>query len=488
MPFEPRKLLPRTLRFRLTFWNTIAILLLVSGALWGVREQLRWALLNELDAQLAEDANEVKLNLESYWPDRDRLKKELGPMVISHSGRGWYVRVYSTKGELLWSSDGAPTLNAPKVKAMRSISYNWKNYRLFERPLEEGKRTPAFIVRVGVQRDQVDDDVWRLTEMMLTAFALILVAAPLIGYWLAGRAIRPLATILHTTARLHPDNLNERLPLRGSGDELDQLSATLNGMLDRLANHLEQQRTFVANAAHELRSPLTAMRTALEVTLDRERTPAEYRELLADLIEECTGLGSLINHLLLLAEGDAGLLHADNDVRLDTLVQRAADMFQGIAEQRDVSLHVKTAGPLTIRGNPVHLREVIHNLLDNALKFTPEGGSVSLELSALPDTTQACLRVRDTGVGISVEDLPKVFERFYRADKSRQRDRLTGGNGLGLSICQAIVRSYGGQISIESTLGKGTTVTVSLPISRPVPSSRESVGDRAASTALRKRG
>jgi two-component system, OmpR family, heavy metal sensor histidine kinase CusS len=390
--------------------------------------------------------------------------------VISHSARGWYVRVFSITEELLWSSDGAPSLNAPKVKAARSISYNWKNYRLFERPLEAGKRTPPFIVRVGVQRDPVDDDVWRLTEMILTAFALILVAAPLIGYWLAGRAIRPLATILHTTARLHPDNLNERLPLRGSGDELDQLSATLNGMLDRLAAHLEQQRSFVANAAHELRSPLTAMRTALEVTLDRERTLAEYRELLTDLIEECTSLGILINHLLLLAEGDAGLLHADDEVRLDLLVQRAADMFQGIAEQRGLSLHVKAPEPVTIAGNRVHLREVIHNLLDNALKFTPEGGKVSLELIAPSEATWVCFRVRDTGVGISAEDLPKVFERFFRADKSRQRDRPAGGNGLGLPICQSIVRSYGGQISLESTLGKGTTVTVSLPISGASPS------------------
>jgi heavy metal sensor kinase len=465
MRFGPLKHLPRTLRFRLTFWNTIVILILVSGALWGVREGLRWALLNELDAQLAEDANEVKLTIDAYWPSWDQLKKVLRPKVTSHRDRGWYVRVYSTDGEMLWSSDGAPDLHMPKIKALRPGAYNWKNYRLLQRPIAAGKQAPALIVRVGVQRDQVDDDVWRVTEMMMMAFVLILVVAPLSGYWLAGRAIRPLATILHTTARLHPDNLSERLPLRGSGDELDQLSATMNGMLDRLATHLEQQRTFVANAAHELRSPLAAMRTALEVALERERSPAEYRELFGDLIEECTGLGILINHLLLLAEGDAGLLHADGQVRLDDLVQRAADMFQGIAEQRGVSLQVKAPEPVTIRGNRVHLREVIHNLIDNALKFTPDGGSVGVELSAPAGSPQVQMRVRDTGIGIPPEDLPKVFERFYRADKSRQRDQPTGGNGLGLSICQAIVRSYGGQISIESTLGKGTTVTVSLPVS-----------------------
>jgi heavy metal sensor kinase len=463
MRYGPVKHLPRTLRFQLTFWNTIVILVLVSAALWGVREGLRWTLLNELDALLGEDVNEVQLTIDGYWPNWEQMKTRLRPKVISHSDRGWYVRVYSTKGELLWSSDGAPELHMPKVTAVKPGSYNWKNYRLVQRAIAAGNQAPPLIVRVGMQRDAVDEDVWRLTEWMLMAFAFILVVAPVSGYWLAGRATRPLATILQTTARLHPDDLSERLPLRGSGDELDQLSATINGMLDRLAVHLEQQRTFVANAAHELRSPLAAMRTAVEVSLQRDRTSVEYRELLADLIEECASLGSLINHLLLLAEGDAGLLHADGEVRLDELVKRAVDMFQGIAEQRGLTLQAQTEAAVLVRGNRVHLREVIHNLIDNALKFTPNGGRVTVELSAPPRSPQVFLCVRDTGAGIPAADLPKVFERFYRVDKSRQRNQPGGSNGLGLSICQAIVHSYGGQIAIASTLGKGTTVTVSLP-------------------------
>jgi signal transduction histidine kinase len=358
-------------------------------------------------------------------------------------------------------------------RAVKPGAYDRANYRLLQRSIPAGKQAPQLIVRVGVRRDRIDEDIWRLTEWMLTAFAIILVAAPLSGYWLAGRATRPLATILSTTGRLHPDNLSERLPLRGSGDELDQLSLTLNGMLDRLAVHLEQQRAFVANAAHELRSPLTAMRTSLEVALERERSPEEYRELFADIIEECTSLAILINQLLLLAEGDAGLLHADGEVRLDELVQRAADMFQGLAEQRGVSLHVQLpqaggtgVSPVVLRGNRVHLREVIHNLIDNALKYTPEGGDVSVEVNAPPGSPRVQMLVRDTGAGIPPEDLPNVFERFYRVDKSRQRDQpASGGSGLGLSICQAIVQAYGGDISLASTLGKGTTVTVSLPVS-----------------------
>lgn len=467
MLFGLLKHLPPTLRFRLTFWNTIVILILVGTALWVVREGVRWTLDSELDAMLGEDVKEVQLTIDRFGLDWEKVTVELEPKVKSNSDRGWFVRIFSLGDELpLWSSDDAPEVVVPKSRAERPGAFDRGGYRLLQRSIPEGKRTPKMIVRVGVRRDRVDEDVWRLTEWMLMAFAIILVVAPLSGYWLAGRATRPLATILSTTARLHPDNLSERLPLRGSGDELDQLSMTLNSMLDRLALHIEQQRAFVANAAHELRSPLTAMRTSLEVALERERSPAEYRELFTDVIEECSSLGILINQLLLLAEGDAGLLHADGEVRLDELVQRAADMFQGLAEQRGVSLHVKLPQAVAIHGNRVHLREVIHNLIDNALKFTPEGGNVSVELTAPPGSPRIQMIVRDTGSGIPPEDLPNVFERFYRVDKSRQRPQpASGGSGLGLSICQAIVRAYGGDISIASTLGKGTTVTVSLPLS-----------------------
>ncbi len=463
MRFGPLEHLFRTLRFQLTFWNTIVLLVLVSAALWGVREGLRWTLLGEMDTLLAEEVEEVRLNIERFHPKWDLIKDELNRKALSHRDRGWYVRIFDSNGSVLWSSQDAPELHMPMVKAVKHGPYNRDEYRLLQRPIPATGHSPQLILRVGAKRSTVDDDIWRLTEMILLAFAFILVLAPLSGYWLAGRATSPLATILQMTARLHPDNLSERLPLRGSGDELDQLSATINGMLDRLAAHLEQQRTFVANAAHELRSPLAAMRTSVEVALQRDRSPAEYRDLLADLVEECAALATLINQLLLLAEGDAGLLHADGPVRLDQLASQAVDMFQGIAEQRGLELCVKASDPVAVRGNKVHLREVVHNLMDNALKFTPPGGRVTIEVSAPSRTEPVRLCVRDTGAGIAAEDLPYVFERFYRADKSRQRAQPTGGTGLGLSICQAIVNAYGGHIAVASTVGQGTTVTVSLP-------------------------
>jgi heavy metal sensor kinase len=471
MRFGPLEQLFRTLRFQLTFWNTIAILVLVSGALWGVREGLRWTLLRNLDILLTEDMDEVQQTLLKHYETSsekriadvvdEQIKGELELRALTHRQDGWYVRILRGDDHIIWSSTTAPDPVMPITRIRPSVPLNVRGYRVLQRRirLDGGE---SLLVRIGAAREKVDEDIWRLTEMILVAFSFIVVAAPLIGYWLAGRATSPLHTILQTTARIQPERLKERLTLRGSDDELDQLSATINGLLDRLAHHLDQQRAFVANAAHELRSPLAAMRTSVEVAMERDRSAAEYRELLADIVEECSGLGNLVNHLLLLAEGDAGLLRPDSKVRLDVLVRRSVDMFQGIAEQRGVRLEIGPFSPVTVRGNNIHLREVIHNLIDNALKFTPENGQVTVDLST-PPHDGVLLRVRDTGIGISPEDLPNVFVRFYRADKSRQREEPTGGNGLGLSICQAIVRAYGGDIAISSTLHEGTTVTVRLP-------------------------
>jgi heavy metal sensor kinase len=466
MPFGPLERRLQTLRFRLTFWNTAAIILVVLATLFGLREGLRWTLMRELDTLLSEDVQEVRLTLERFYPDSEQVAEELGRKARSHRERGWYARVFRADGSVLLASTGAPEVPVPPLQAVPTHPFTVANHRLVQRTVHlSGPDKTELVVRVGSGLDEIDEDVLRLTEMILVAAAVIVVVAPLSGYWLAGRATRPLHTILRTTARLRPDRLVERLPLRGTGDELDRLSATINGMLDRLADHLARQRDFVANAAHELRSPLAAMRTSLEVALEHDRSPEEYRELLADVVEECAGLGKLVNQLLLLAEGDAGLLRVGGgSARLDKLAARSVEMFQGIAEQRGVELHADELSPAAVQGNEAHLRQVIHNLIDNALKFTPPGGRVLVTVTPRPAAGQAVLRVSDTGVGIAPEDLPHVFERFYRADKARSREQPGGGTGLGLSICQAIVTAHGGHLGVESKPGHGTAVTAALPL------------------------
>jgi heavy metal sensor kinase len=469
MPFGPLERRLHTLRFRLTFWNTAAIILVVLATLFGLREGLRWTLLRELDTLLSEDVEEVRLVLERYYPVTEQVRDELERKAKSHRQRGWYVRIFAADGAELLASTGAPDVTVPALRPVPRQPFTVGDYRLVQRGVRlSGAGGPELVVRVGSGLAGIDEDVLRLTEMILVAAAVIVVVAPLSGYFLAGRATRPLGTILRTTARLRPDRLVERLPLRGSGDELDRLSATINGLLDRLADHLARQRDFVANAAHELRSPLAAMRTTLEVALEHDRSPEEYRELLADVVEESAGLGKLVNQLLLLAEGDAGLLQAGGgSARLDKLAERSVEMFQGIAEQRGVALAAPELAPATVQGDEAHLRQVVHNLIDNALKFTPAGGRVAVEVGTRGG--QAVLRVSDSGRGIDQLDLPHVFDRFYRADKARSRELPGGGSGLGLSICHAIVTAYGGHIGVESRPGHGTAVTAVLSLAADGP-------------------
>lgn len=462
MRWARREATDRSLRFRLTFWNAAVLLLLAAATLLGVRAGLKYTLSRELDLLLDEDAREVKLVIERYYPNWGQITEVLERKALTHNERAWFGQVLAVNGAVLRSSTGTPEFQLPRKTAGREGTFTTGEFRLAQRRAEPPDG-PPLLVQVGSALAFIQEDVDRLTEMMLIAGGCVLAAAPLVGYWLAGRATRPLATILETAARLRPDALAERLPLRGSGDELDRLSATINGLLDRLADHLGRQRDFVANAAHELRSPLAALRTSVEVALTHERTPAEYQELLVNLTEECSRLGQLVGQLLLLAEGDAGRLQPSRDasVRLDQLAEKAVDMFQGIAELRGLELHGDLR-PASAWGNDTHLRQVLLNLIDNAIKFTPAGGRVIVAVAPSATPARVVLRVRDTGAGIPAHELPHVFDRFYRGDKSRQREYSTGGHGLGLSICQAIVSSLGGEIAVASSPGQGTTVTVFL--------------------------
>jgi signal transduction histidine kinase len=297
---------------------------------------------------------------------------------------------------------------------------------------------------------------------------MVFIIAPLVGYWLALRVTRPLSLIISTTSQLRPDRMHERLPIRNTGDELDQLSQTVNGLLDRIANYLAQKRDFLANSAHELRTPLAAIRSTIEMALGEGRSRQEFEELLAEAIDSCSSLEFLVNQLLLLAETEANGPRARRDrVNLSEIVDKAVDMFQGVAEAKQIRLQANFGpGIAYVEGNRHHLRQVLNNLLDNAVKFNQVGGTISVELATDDRTPQAILRVRDTGIGIAAEDLPHIFERFYRCDKSRTRAADAQGNGLGLSICRAVVQAHDGQIFVDSDPGKGTTVTVSLPLAR----------------------
>ena len=284
---------------------------------------------------------------------------------------------------------------------------------------------------------------------------MILFLAPLGGLLAVGPGHAPLGAHHHHGRPAAPSHMEERLPIRGTGDELDKLSLTINRFLDLIADYLERNREFVANAAHELRSPLAAIQSSVDVTLNSDRSVAEYQDLLGEIADECGQLGVLVKQLLLLAETDTARFEIERrPVHLDRLVERSVEMFRGAAEERGIQL-APIAGTIPqVQGDGDRLRQVINNLIDNSLKFTPRGGRVQVELGPDAQRGQAVLRVSDSGQGIDPVDLPHVFERFYRGDKSRARERSAHGNGLGLSICKSIVEAHGGTIGVESTPAK----------------------------------
>jgi heavy metal sensor kinase len=263
-----------------------------------------------------------------------------------------------------------------------------------------------------------------------------------------------------TARRITAEDLAERVPRRGSGDELDRLAETLNAMLGRLETTFAQMRRFAADAAHELRTPLTALTGSIEVALRAERSPAEYRRVLASSLEDARRLTRVAEDLLLLSRTTAGLETPRQLVELEPLVLEVLDLGTQLGQRAGVTVRAKELTPVAVHGDPGALQRAVANLVQNAVKYTPRGGAVELALSRAAD--RAVISVTDTGIGVPAGDLERIFEPFVRLDAAGARD--TGGSGLGLAIARSIVTAHGGTLSAQSAPGSGARFTIRLPL------------------------
>jgi heavy metal sensor kinase len=468
MSFAKIRSVTRTWSFRLTAWSALLVVVTAVATLVALREGVRFTLLHELDSLLLEDVREIDLSISALdYPQSTELLAELDRKAQGHAQHGWFVQLLDEQGDVVWASFNAPTLslNSSRGAELRPVSAG--RHRFVEHWSTTSGRSKLG-VRVGASFEAMQADLARIDRLVVLVVSAVLLFAPLGGFWLATRIRRPWANIVKTTEQLRPSKLDERLPIRNTGDELDQLSLAFNRLLDRIANYLKQKNDFLANAAHELRTPLAAIRSTIEVSLSNKRSPQEYEQLLADVLEESASLEVLVNQLLLLSETEADSLRIHGErVDFRAVVDGAVEMFRGVAEYRGIQLEANELPVLSVEGNRHHLRQVLNNLLDNALKFTPPGGRVRVVLRRDDIEGRAVLEVNDTGLGIPAGDLQCVFDRFFRCDRSRRRDSETRGTGLGLSICQAIVNAHGGKISVHSETARGTTFTVSLPLADP---------------------
>jgi heavy metal sensor kinase len=458
----------KTFRFRLAIWNATVVILTALITLVVLRQGVRWAILREMDQILIEDINEVALELDELpAAELNLVKANLLRKATGHKHHDWFVQLFDENDRLIWASAAIPGMEFPLGPAKRDPPYTAGEFRLAHRKFATSPQGVSAI-RVGASLRFVHEDLARIDRMVITAAGFVLVIAPATGFWLASRAVGPLGKITQTAARLRPSKLHERLPIRGTNDELDQLARTVNGFLDRIAVYLQQKRDFLAHAAHELRTPLAAIRSSAEVALASDRSREEYENLLIDIIDEGAALETLVNQLLLISESETEQLKSEYvPVMLDEIVAKAVNMFQGVAESREVDVKTRISGPLPMLGNRNLLRQLVNNLIDNAIKYTSAGGSVVVEVHRQPQEDVAVLSVSDTGIGIAPEDLRRVFDRFFRADRSRSRLGETTGSGLGLSICQAVAAAHGGEITCESEPSRGTRLVVRLPALPP---------------------
>ncbi len=336
--------------------------------------------------------------------------------------------------------------------------------RIFDdnKPKQPNQPKQRYVLALGRSLAQTQQTVHDFTRSYFLFLPLLIVLSALLGWAAAGRAVQPLNSVAQAAQNITGSNLSLQIPLRGAGDELDHLIESFNLMTARLNQSFEQIRRFSTDVSHELRTPLTAIRGQLEVALFTAETPEQYREAMVNALEDVEQLSSIVRALLLLSQAESGQLVLQK-ARLDLseVALEVVDQFQIPAQEKKVRLAAQTAPGSTIRADRTQIERLLANLLSNALKYTPGGGSVGVRVGPAETPVFVSLEVEDTGVGIPAENLPHIFDRFYRVRNLQTNSVL--GLGLGLSFVSWIVEAHEGRIEVASTVGEGTRFRILLP-------------------------
>jgi heavy metal sensor kinase len=327
--------------------------------------------------------------------------------------------------------------------------------------LENGKMLG--VVQVGSSLEGVEDALHQLVLILLIAVPAALLVASAGGLFLANKALRPVDEITQIARRIGSGDLSQRIRIKRVNDELGRLASTFNEMIAKLEKLFRQVKRFTADASHELKTPLTILRGEVEVGLKKKRALKEYQRILASNLEEIGRMSRIVEDLLTLSRADMGELTMEREeLELSAIAREVWEDLQMLAKEKGIQLKFIDNGFTRVEGDPLFLRQLILNITENGLKYTPAGGEVALKVKGDRDQGVVRIFVSDTGVGIPQKDLKRVFDRFFRVDTARSRE--TGGTGLGLSICQWIAHAHEGQIAVESRVGKGSTFTVTLPM------------------------
>ncbi len=464
------------IRARLTAWYTLFLAMILVGLGAFVVIKLRSDLNSTIDREVRSSAAAIS---QSYSQEGINGFDEASAAALRRSGSA--AQVLDARGRVLASHGGDiaqdPMLTTSfQIGAIAgagklldvSLGDDGLPFRVLAIPVN--RRGTVNLVVVGESLQDVNEAVRKILVLLLIAAPIALAAAALAGWLLVRNALLPVDRMRKKAERIGIDQLHERLVAPNPGDEIGQLAATLNAMLDRLEAGVSARRRLVADASHELRTPLAAMRAELDVSIiDEQRTPAE-RAALISVREDVDRMSRTVDNLLTLALADEGRLELHRrPVELDQLVRTAVEPLLALASAKGIALHVRGESG-TVDGDPERLGQALTNLVENAIKFTAAGGEISVQ--TWREGHEVGVTVADNGAGIPVAAREHVFDRFFRVDPSRSRQ--SGGSGLGLAICYEVATSHGGRIWVQSEEGSGSAFSIALPMTkrpaRPAPS------------------
>jgi heavy metal sensor kinase len=456
-----------SIKFRFTIWYLFVLAVLLGTLSAGVYFYLSRSLYGSLDASLelrSKEITSVPPLLESIW--QGDFQEELGEIVMLYFYTGNQLVEVSPPGtnitlnhEFIYQAiNGRTSFTTIETAGGEGL-------RLLAVPIHLGipglplSSQPGALI-IGRSTRQIEQAMHGLVRTLVIADPLALAVAAGGGIFLAGRALKPVEKIAQTAQEIGETDLSRRIAVN-TKDELGRLAATLNAMIGRLEKAFQRQKQFTSDASHELRAPLAVIEAESSLALQKERPPREYRQSLETISQESGRMSSLIEQLLELARADAGKEQWNfTEVNLGDIITNLSTDAEVLCQEKGLGFQLGQTQDLTVRGDEPRLRELFMNLLDNAIRYTPAPGTVSVSLRR--EGQMAVVAITDTGVGIPAEDMPFIFERFYRVDKSRSR--ADGGSGLGLAICRHIAEAHGGKIEVESKVGAGSTFSVWLPL------------------------
>jgi two-component system, OmpR family, heavy metal sensor histidine kinase CusS len=463
-----------TLAFRLTAGYALAGLFLVFATTATLYFVLRTELEKSTDLFLADKLHVLRTMLSERPDDWDALHEEIELESAARKYEHFYVRLLDARNQVLLITPGMAEqldlskFNAPSRGSLdRAIPMRGTHgqiYRATSVTATVGSPpTTTDTIQIAIDISQKEELLARYRFWFWTILTATFVIFPLIGYRITRHGIRPVEEMATTARHISSTNLHERIRKEGYPFELASLAGTFNEMLDRLEESFERISRFSADIAHDLRTPVNNIRGETEVALARARSVDEYRDALGSCLEEAVRLSELISDLLFLARAESPLAHLRREaVDVGQLLDGVREYYEASAAENGISLTTSLGErPVIAEVDRTLLQRAVGNLVSNAVAHTPAGGSVTLEASAEP--TAIRIEVFDSGAGIPAEALPRVFDRFYRVDSSRSKG--SGGTGLGLAIVQSIMVLHGGKAEIASELGRGTRVTLYMPVS-----------------------